>query len=154
MKASVHQVSGILGLCVSCWHALTTCELCSVLFKKLSLSNWPEREVQHSLCVHSFSFFFFWPYFEWYSDFFQVLCEGRSLFQDHGPLANLHQRCVCIQTQNWARLPRHCILQRKNVSTPEPTPLNKVQQKGHSSHLGFSRMGIKLGFFLKDGPEP
>lgn len=45
--------------------------------------------------------------------------------------------------------------EKKCLSTPEPTPLNKVQQKGHSTHLGFSRMGIKLFFFfLKDGSEP
>lgn len=38
--------------------------------------------------------------------------------------------------------------EKKCLSTPEPTPLNKVQQKGHSAHLGFSRMGIKLLFFF------
>lgn len=116
MKASIQQVSGILGLCVSCWRALTTCEFCSVSFKKLSLSNWPEREVQHSLCVHSFSFFFFGLILSDILTFSRYFVKGEVCSKTVDLWWTCTKWCVCIQTQNWARLPWHCILKRKNVS--------------------------------------
>lgn len=36
--------------------------------------------------------------------------------------------------------------EKDSLSALEPTPLNKVQLKGHSAHLGFGRVGISLLF--------
>lgn len=39
--------------------------------------------------------------------------------------------------------------ERLSLSALEPTPLNKVQLKGHSAHLGFGRVRISLLFVLR-----
>lgn len=94
------QVSGILDLCISCWHALTICEFCSVSFREYSLSNWPEREVQHSLCVHSFSFlnFFFLILSDILTFSRRCFVKGEICYKTMDPWWTFTKWCACIQT--------------------------------------------------------
>lgn len=149
MNASHQQVSGILGRCNSCWHAQTTCEFCSVSFKKLSLSNWPEREVQHSLCVHSFTFFFFVLFWVLFWLFSGTLFRGKSVTkpQAFGELAPNYVFASKHSTGQGS-----CALhfaEKNLLSTPEPTPLTKSRRK--YIQLTCASAGWELNCFLFEG---
>lgn len=60
---------------------------------------------------------------------------------------NLHQIICLHPNTELGKAPMALdFAEKESLSAPEPTPLDEVQLKGHSAHLGFSRVRISLLF--------